>query len=121
MAKNPLKAKKQSEEPASLVEIADRHLDAKLGELIQDPKATQLLIACPFIRDEGVKVIVDNLSKRKEPVRLMVITKFDMMDFVTGASQLSAIRTLFELPNDKKMKVKSATVRASTGLHAKLT
>lgn len=107
------------------MQVLDAGLDSAVKEIIADPKATRLLIACPFISSTGASIIVDGLSKRPTnaaKLRIIFLTKFELLDFVCGASDLGAIRQIFNLQHSGvSKKLSSVTVYGLTpSLHTKL-
>lgn len=109
----------------TIAEVLDSGLDSALDSLISNNKATHLLIASPFIKEAGVDAIVERINKRNSntpKLRVVVITKFEWIDFITKASDLSAIQRLYNLAREECIdRVSSAVVLdLSPSLHAKL-
>lgn len=107
------------------ITILDEKIGSELKSLISDAQADQLLIASPFIiGDAVVDMIVEGLRKRTRNaarMHLLLVTKFDLVDFVCGASDLEAIRRIYELSeNECQEQLLSSTVYNLPSLHAKL-
>jgi hypothetical protein len=67
-----------------------------------------VLIACPYLTPK----LASNVLKSCNAARLLLLTRFELIDFVTGASSLEVLRELVRQPDAKVFHVR--------GLHAKI-
>ncbi len=89
-----------------MVELVDNDWSAHFALRAKERHGT-LRIVCPFIKQRAVKRLVD-AGHRPE---IRVITRFNLSDFATGVSDVSALRWLLE---------QGACIRGIRGLHAKM-
>lgn len=84
-------------------------VDSGWGKLIDkatDLCESELRVVCPFIKQGTILRLL-----AKHPKRIQFITRFNLADFASGVSDLSALRTLLD---------HGAEIRGVRGLHAKL-
>ncbi len=88
-----------------------RLIDAGWGSLMEktarQTNNKKLRIICPFIK----KRVIENLVTNNKPSEIQVITRFNLLDFFNGVSDISALQCL--LNHD-------AQIRGIRNLHAKL-
>ena len=86
-----------------------RLVDSGWGHLLSDALHTdhsKVRVICPFIKERAAQRILEYGS----PAQFQVITRFDLNCFLQGASDVAALRLLFEA---------GAQIRGVRNLHAK--
>lgn len=86
-----------------------RLVDSGWGHLLSDALHTdhsKVRVICPFIKERAARRILEYGS----PAQFQVITRFDLNCFLQGASDVAALRLLFEA---------GAQIRGVRNLHAK--
>lgn len=85
--------------------VHDKWADHILGARSRNPG--DLLIVCPFIKQQTIKQILDGFVSKD----VRVITRFNKLDFYRGVSDIEALRFLLD---------QGAIVRGIKGLHSKV-
>ena len=86
-----------------------RFVDKEWGKEISDAlriDASELRIICPFIKKGAIERILEH-----HPSKIQVITRFNLVDFAEGVSDIEALRELLDA---------GADIRGIKNLHAKI-
>lgn len=89
-----------------MIRLVDSDWEREMGDALASAGGGVLRMVCPFIKLGALERIL-----ARKPGEMHVITRFKSVDFVTGASDIEALRKLLEI---------GAQVRNIPHLHAKM-
>lgn len=87
--------------------LVDSGWKAIINKAAKQSNQAKLRIICPFIK----KRVIENLVQKARPSDIQIITRFNLLDFFNGVSDIAALQFLLK---------SGAQIRGIRNLHAKL-